>query len=76
MACQIAKQLLAEYFKCASELLGAADTLANLAGSKKHKQFADAKRRAKKIRTDSRAARLALEKHLAEHNCAAFAAAP
>lgn len=67
MECPTAKNLLEGFAEAAMKYFDAADKLANLAGS--HDQFAVARRHSDELRAKCRVARLALEKHRAEHSC-------
>jgi hypothetical protein len=67
MDCPTARYLLDEYARSTAEYVEAANMLSCLAGS--HEHFADAQECAKQTHTRCKLARLALERHRAEHNC-------
>jgi len=67
MVCPTAKLLFENYARAAIELFESADNLANLAGQ--HERFAEAMRYSKQTHEKCYAARVALEKHRAQHGC-------
>jgi hypothetical protein len=73
MECPTAKTLVEDYSRATTEYFEAFDALSGPIGS--HDQFTDAQRRTEQTHQKCRVARLALEKHRAEHNCRVAAAA-
>jgi hypothetical protein len=67
MECPTAKSLFDDYARATAEYVEAADKLSILAGS--HEHFSDAQQLAEQTHGKCQRARLALEKHRAEHNC-------
>jgi hypothetical protein len=65
MVCPTAKILFENYARAAIELFESADNLANLAGQ--HERFAEAMKYSKQTHEKCFAARVALEKHRAQH---------
>jgi hypothetical protein len=72
MECPTAKSLLDDYARATTDYVEAADKISSFVGS--HEQFSDAQRRTEQIHARCQFARLALEKHRAEHNCGITAA--
>lgn len=68
MLCDIAITLIEKYSKAAVEHFEAAEEMSKLAG-KCSSEFMEAKAIAEDKRAECRTARLALEKHRAEHGC-------
>jgi hypothetical protein len=67
MECPTATALLHDYTRATTEYFVAVDRLCNLVGS--HEQFVVAKRHTEQVFAKCQAARIAMEKHRAEHNC-------
>ena len=67
MVCATAKILFENYARAAIELFESADNLANLTGQ--HERFAEAMRYSKQTHEKCYAARVALDKHRAQHGC-------
>ena len=67
MECPTAKTLFEDYFRATVEYFEAVDKLSNLVGL--HDLFANTKQHTEQTHAKCRLARLALEKHRAEHNC-------
>ena len=72
MECPTAKTLFEDYSRATVEYFEAVDKLSNLVGL--HDVFADTKQHTEQTHAKCRLARLALEKHRAEHNCGIAAA--
>jgi hypothetical protein len=67
MDCPTAKTLVDDFAVAAMEYFQAVDKLSNLVGS--HYHFSVAKQHTEQVGVKCRLARLAMEKHRAEHNC-------